>query len=188
MKGSMLTDQIKVVIFDQGGVLSRGGGKGTNEIAAAQVMGLSSIAVPDLIEALKRGQIDNDQFIDGVNQYYPNAPTRLTDEMWDIVYASLKKESLSYEFAYRCLELGKRIGLLSNINPAIAERLLADGSYNGFDLLCCLVMLAMLSLTQRSTLLSKLVFLAFRPRAFFCLTIKINVLTERRRVVGKLLR
>jgi FMN phosphatase YigB (HAD superfamily) len=134
MKGVFVVSQVKAVIFDQGGVLSRGGGKGTNEEAASRTMGLNyTIDIPDLIEALKRGQIDNFQFVEEINRRYPNTPRRLSDRMWDDIYVSLQPELLSYELARRCLESGRRIGLLSNINPAIAERLRADGSYNGFD-------------------------------------------------------
>jgi FMN phosphatase YigB (HAD superfamily) len=96
-------------------------------------MGLEAVEAPDLIEALKRGQIDNAQFVDGINRLYPNAPKKLTNAMWDIVYASLKPEPLSYEFVRTCKNSGRRVGLLSNINPAMAELLRVDGSYDDFD-------------------------------------------------------
>lgn len=127
-----MTDQILAVIFDQGGVLSRGGGRGTNEQAASHAMGLDfTIEVPDLLEALQWGEITNAQFVEGINQRY-NPSTPLTDAMWDYVYASLRPEPLSYEFASRCRESGRYVGLLSNINPGIAERLHGDGAYEGF--------------------------------------------------------
>ncbi|HET6747011.1 MAG TPA: HAD family hydrolase [Candidatus Saccharimonadales bacterium] len=126
--------EVEAVIFDQGGVLSRGGEKGANENAAARAMGLGgTIDVPDLIEDLKRGRIDNTQYVEGVNLRYPNAPVRLTDAMWDDVYASLKPEPLAYDLVRRCRESGRRVGLLSNINPAMAKRLRSDGSYQMFD-------------------------------------------------------
>jgi|GEM_PF-1476646 len=130
-----MTSGIKAVIFDQGGVLTLGGEKGTNENAAARAMGLEigSLEIIDLIEALKRGQIDNSEFVDEINRRYPDAPERLTDKMWDDIYDSLKPEPLSYDLARRCRVSGRRVGLLSNINPAIAERLRTDGSYDGFD-------------------------------------------------------
>ena len=125
---------IKAVIFDQGGVLSRGGEKGTNEKAASRAMGLSFVVeVPDLVEALKRGQISNDVYVDGINDRYPDAPTKLTDIMWDEVYASLVAEPASYRLVQKCRDSGRRVGLLSNINPVMAARLGADGSYDGFD-------------------------------------------------------
>lgn len=129
-----MTNRIKAVIFDQGGVLSRGGEKGTNEKAASRAMGLSdTIEIPDLTEDLKRGQIDNSQFVNEINRRYPHAPRKLSDEMWDDVYASLKPDPLSYDFARRCRMSGRQVGLLSNINPAMAERFRTDGSYDGFD-------------------------------------------------------
>lgn len=128
-----LASQIKVVIFDQGGVLTRGGEKGTNEKAASRAMGLDYvIEVPDLTEALKRGQIDNAQYVDEINKRF-NPSTRLTYAMWDDVYALLEREPLSYDFVDLCRDSGRRVGLLSNINPAMAERLRIDGSYDGFD-------------------------------------------------------
>lgn len=125
---------ILAVIFDQGGVLSRGGEKGTNEAAATRAMGLDvQIEVADLLEALKRGEISNAQFVEAINRRYPDAPERLTDAMWDDVYDSLRPDPRAYDFAHRCRESGRRVGLLSNINPAMVARLRADGSYDGFD-------------------------------------------------------
>lgn len=134
--------QIKAVIFDQGGVLSKGGEKGTNEKAVSQAMGLdTTIEIPDLLEDLKRGRINNIQFVEEINRRYPNAPTRLSDSMWDDVYSQLKPDPLSYDFARQCRRSGLKVGLLSNINPAMAERLRADGSYCDFDplVLSCFV-------------------------------------------------
>jgi epoxide hydrolase-like predicted phosphatase len=142
MEGIRMSDVIKAVIFDQGGVLSKGGGKGTNEEAASRVMGLSStIVVPDLVEDLKRGVIDNAEYVEAINRRYPNAPVKLSDKMWDDVYASLRPEPLSYELVRQCQESGRRVGLLSNINPATAKRFQEDGSYDGFDplVLSCFV-------------------------------------------------
>ncbi|HYG83742.1 MAG TPA: HAD family hydrolase [Verrucomicrobiae bacterium] len=125
---------IKAVIFDQGGVLSLGGEKGTNEKAATRAIGLrETIVVPKLLDDLKRGRIDNNIFVQEVNRLYPDAPNVLTDKMWDDVYLSLKPERVAYDFAGKCHAAGLHVGLLSNINPAIAARLHKDGSYKGFD-------------------------------------------------------
>ena len=129
-----MTVKIKAVVFDQGGVLSLGGEKGTNEKTATRAMGLSkTIEVPELLEDLKCGRITNAKFVDLVNAAYPDAPKRLTVGMWDTVYASLKPEAASYAFAKRCREADLRVALLSNINEGMARRLRADGSYKGFD-------------------------------------------------------
>ena len=138
-----MVTQVKAVVFDQGGVLSLGGEKGANEKAAAQVMGLPNpIVVPDLIEALKRGQIGNNEFIDEINRRYPNAPNKCTDEMWNLIHSWwLKPDERSYRLAAQCRASGRRVGLLSNINPAMVRLLRADGSYKGFDplVLSCMV-------------------------------------------------
>lgn len=127
--------QVKAVIFDQGGVLSLGGGKGTTEKAAAQIMGLNDpIDVPDLLQKLKRGQITNDAFIAEVNRCYPDAPNECTNEMWSLIHSWwLKQDERSYRLAARCRMSGRRTGLLSNINPAMVQLLRADGTYWGFD-------------------------------------------------------
>lgn len=130
----MGTRPIEAVIFDHGGVLSKGGEKGTNEKAASRRMGLDSvIEIPDLNEDLKCGRISNAGYVDEINRRYPDAPARLTNEMWDDVYSSLQPDPEAYAFAQRCRQAGLRVGMLSSINPAMAERLYADGSYDGFN-------------------------------------------------------
>lgn len=138
----MGTQPIEAVIFDHGGVLSSGGEKGTNEKAASRRMGLDSvIEIPDLNEALKCGRISNAAYVAEINRRYPKAPTRLTNEMWDDVYSSLQPDPVAYAFARRCRQAGLRVGMLSSINPAMAERLYADGSYDDFNplILSCYV-------------------------------------------------
>ncbi|HEU5121305.1 MAG TPA: HAD family hydrolase, partial [Candidatus Saccharimonadales bacterium] len=67
------------------------------------------------------------------NLLFPHAPRRLTGAMWDEVYASLRPDELAYTFVNECRVAGLQIGLLSNINPTIAERLYVAGIYEGFD-------------------------------------------------------
>lgn len=129
-----MTLEIKAVVFDQGGVLSLGGEKGTNEKTASRAMELDTvIEVPELLEDLKCGRITNVRFVELVNAAYPNAPKPLTVKMWDMVYKSLKRESVSYDFAEKCRRAGLKVALLSNINEGMAKRLRADGSYDGFN-------------------------------------------------------
>jgi putative hydrolase of the HAD superfamily len=138
----MAKHRIEVVIFDHGGVLTRGGEKGTNEKAASRAMGLDFvIEIPDLNEALKCGRITNEQYVAEINRRYPRAPRILTMTMWDEVYASLTPDPLAYAFAQRCRDSGRRVGMLSSINPTMARRLHEDGSYRGFDplILSCAV-------------------------------------------------
>jgi FMN phosphatase YigB (HAD superfamily) len=126
--------EIKAVIFDHGGVLTRGGEKGTNEKAAARVMGLDEpIEVLDLNVELKTGRITNDEFVRQVNIRYPDAPRPLTDAMWDDIYVELLPDGAAYRFANWCYANDFRIGILSSISSGMAERLRKDGSYNGFD-------------------------------------------------------
>jgi len=130
-----LNTQVKVVILDQGGVLTWGGVPGTNGVAAAQIMGLSDpVVVPRLDEALKRGQISNAEFIAGINRLHPHAPNKLTDEMWDLVYSWMTPCKQAYKLVKKCRTSGRKVGLLSNINPAMAVRLRDGHSYDGFDL------------------------------------------------------
>jgi putative hydrolase of the HAD superfamily len=129
-----MVTSVKVVMFDHGGVLSRGGEKGTNEKAASRAMGLDSVIdIPDLNQALKVGRISNEQYIAEINQRFPNAPVPLTMSMWGEIYETLAFDSLSYEFVQRCRAAGLQTGILSSINPAMAEALKADGTYDGFS-------------------------------------------------------
>lgn len=124
----------KAVVFDHGGVLTRGGEKGTNETAASRAMGLAEpIVIPDLNEALKCGRIGNREYVQQINQRFPDAPRRLTDAMWDDIYARLRPDPDAYAFADRCREAGLRTSILTSINPAMAACLQTDGSYDGFD-------------------------------------------------------
>jgi epoxide hydrolase-like predicted phosphatase len=126
--------EIKAVIFDHGGVLTRGGGKGTNERAASLAMGLDDpIEVLDLNLALKTGKIDNSTFVDQVNRRYPDAPRVLTDDFWNDIYQELTRDKDAYRFAGQCHAKGYKVGILSSISEGMARRLWADGSYNGFE-------------------------------------------------------
>lgn len=128
-----MTD-IVAVMYDQGGVLTVGGEKGTNEKAASRGLDLSdTIQAPHLLEALKRGQINNEQFVAEVNRLYWYAPRQLTNAMWAEVYESLQPEPFANQLAQLCRDAGFVVGLLSNINFAIAEMLSGGGRYEGFE-------------------------------------------------------
>jgi FMN phosphatase YigB (HAD superfamily) len=125
---------IKAVIFDHGGVLTRGGESGTNQKMCSRAMGLSEpIVIPGLNEALKIGKIEPDEFIDEVNLLYPDAPKPLTAGVWDDIYATLVRDKEAYAFADRVSRAGFRVGMLSSINVPMATRLQQDGSYDGFS-------------------------------------------------------
>lgn len=132
-----MTNEIRALILDQGGVLTAEGGKGTNERAVERAMGLTKpVEISELLELLKRGKLTNELFIEKVNGLYGKKASKLlTDAMWDDIYASLVQSSqkAAYEFADRCRQAGLRVGLLSNINPGMASRLHKGGLYKGFD-------------------------------------------------------
>ncbi len=131
---------IKAVIFDHGGVLTRGGESGTNQKICSRAMGLADpLVIPELNEALKVGAIEPGDFIAEVNLLYPNAPRPLTAGVWDDIYATLVRDVAAYEFAERLRRAGFQVGMLSSINVPMATRLHADGSYDDFSpvLLSC---------------------------------------------------
>jgi HAD superfamily hydrolase (TIGR01509 family) len=130
----MSDPRIKAVIFDHGGVLTRGGEKGTNEKAASAAMGLDRvIEIPELNQALKVGAITNQQYVDEINLLYPNAPYKLTMAMWDNIYDTLVPDAAAYAYAEALRDRGLVVGMLSSINQAMAVRLHQDGSYDGFS-------------------------------------------------------
>jgi HAD superfamily hydrolase (TIGR01509 family) len=125
---------IKAVIFDHGGVLTRGGESGTNEKAASRGLGLDEvIVIPDLNDALKRGNISNLEYVEQINSRFPDAPRRLTMAMWDEVYDQLAPDPDAYAYAHSLHDRGLTVGMLSSINALMAARLSTDGSYNGFS-------------------------------------------------------
>lgn len=124
---------IKAVVFDHGGVLTRGGEKGTNEKAASRAMGLDYVInIPDLNEELKRGEISNQEWVAQINRRYQDSPRRLTMEVWDSIYDELTPDVDAYAFAERCRQAGLATGILSSVNQSIADKLYADGSYLHF--------------------------------------------------------
>lgn len=124
---------IKAVIFDHGGVLTRGGESGTNQKICSKAMGLADvIVISELNEALKVGEISPIEFIAEVNALYPDTPKPLTAGVWDDIYATLVRDEEAYAFAERVRQAGFRVGMLSSINVPMAVRLLQDGSYDGF--------------------------------------------------------
>lgn len=124
---------IRAVVFDHGGVLTRGGEKGTNEKAASRAMGLDYvIEIPDINEALKRGEIANQAYVDEINVRFPDAPKPLTMDMWDDVYDQLVPDAAAYLYAQALRDRGLKVAMLSSVNALIAARLLEDGCYEGF--------------------------------------------------------
>lgn len=129
----MADQDIKVVVFDHGGVLTRGGESGTNEKAASRAMGLDQvIVVKDINDALKRGEISNQEYVDEINRRFPDAPRRLTMAVWADIYGQLVRDEAAYAFAARVKAAGFWTGMLSSVNEEIANRLWNDGSYDGF--------------------------------------------------------
>lgn len=132
--------EIKVVMFDVGGVLTIGGKPGARAKLAGELMGLGEpISVPDLEADLKRGIIHNDEFVLRVNKRYPDAPRSLTDQIWTVSFDAKGTDHLAVALARRCAANGYRVGILSNVSLGSAAYLRANGHYDGFDpvLLSC---------------------------------------------------
>lgn len=126
--------KIRAVVFDHGGVLTPGGGPGTNEQAAAEAMGLPGpVQVPELSRALKIGEITSDDWVNEINARFPDAPRPLTHAVWQTIFDRLAPDLEAYAFAERCRQAGLKVALLSSVPRGVALRLYAVGAYDGFD-------------------------------------------------------
>lgn len=125
---------IKAVLFDFGGVLTEGGKAGDIQRTIAKLCRRQpeDIQVDDIHQKFVRSQITDAEYFDEVNRRYPCASPVTTASFLEgsAIYVRCKPV---YELASKLREHGIRTGVLSNMYPMSAEKLRAEGFYDGFD-------------------------------------------------------
>lgn len=126
---------IKAVLFDYGGVLSAGGGRGSVASIVGQLYGVQNVTQDDIQEphdALRKGEITSQQFFDGFNERFGTNVT-VTEEQFFERGNMLARNEKVYELAADLRSHGIQTGILSNVYEMTAKRLADAGCYEGFD-------------------------------------------------------
>jgi putative hydrolase of the HAD superfamily len=124
---------IKAVLFDFGGVLTEGGKVGGIQQDIAKMCGRKpeEIQVADLHNQFLRGQINTDEYFNELNRRYPCA-SPITPEIFNSVSNIYSRSQRVYDLADRLRGAGIKTGILSNMYSMSAEKLRAEGYYEGF--------------------------------------------------------
>ncbi len=122
---------IKAVLFDYGGVLSKGGRSVGKDIADALNIPLKKLRYQDLNIQFRRGSITEDEFFDTLNERH-NGDGTLRDRLMNNV-ALYQKEELVYDLAQKLRGKGIVTAVFSNVYKPTAEKLRSLGLYDGFD-------------------------------------------------------
>jgi len=125
---------IKGVLFDFGGVLTEGGKSGDIQRTIAKLCSRrpEDIQVDDIHQKFLRGQVTDAEYFDEVNLRYPCASPVTTASFLEGSTIYVRCQPV-YDLAARLREHGIKTGVLSNMYPMSAEKLKAEGFYDGFD-------------------------------------------------------
>jgi epoxide hydrolase-like predicted phosphatase len=126
--------EIKAVLFDYGGVLSRSGEARSVERMLAKHWQIDpdKLDIEDFQALFQRGDIDSEEFFSAIQSQYPQYP--LVNEE---VFLELNKEIYQpkpevYGLAQKMRDHGIATGIISNVFPISAERIRELGGYNFF--------------------------------------------------------
>lgn len=126
---------IKAVLFDYGGVLSAGGGRGSVASIVGRLFGVQDVTQDDIQElhdALRKGEITSQQFFAGFNERF-GTNVAVSEEQFFEGGNMLARNEKVYELAAALRGSGIRTGILSNVYEMTARRLAEAGCYDGFD-------------------------------------------------------
>lgn len=122
---------IKAVLFDYGGVLSKGGRSVKQDIADFLGVPADQLDFDELNDKFRRNKITSAEFFGTLNEKYGgdgSLEQKLMD--FDIFY---QKETAVYELAEKLRTQGIKTAIFSNVYQPSADRLRARGLYDGFD-------------------------------------------------------
>lgn len=125
---------IRAALFDFGGVLTEGGKAGSIARIFAKIYGIDEPAVrlEPLRQQLTRGQISDEAFFAELNQRHPGAAKATKESFYRHGDIFVRSEPV-YRLAALMREHGIRTGILSNVFAMSAEKLRAEGFYDGFE-------------------------------------------------------
>jgi len=124
---------IKAVLFDFGGVLTESGKSGFTGSIMAELYGVSveELNIGKDHALMRRGKEDDNELFERLNKQYGKQVT--TQMFVDRAQSTFKPSQSVYDLAAQLRAQGIKTGLLSNIFTMNAQRLRADGWYDGFD-------------------------------------------------------
>lgn len=127
-------------MFDFGGVLSEAGKRGSIRKVFGEVYGLdlNVLKIGDISQKMWRGQISDEEFLDGIHRRNPDLPAITPDEFRKHMDALQRSEPV-YDLVLRLRKAGFKTGILSNVFGIGVPPLKKGGFYDGFDpvLLSC---------------------------------------------------
>lgn len=126
---------IQAVLFDYGGVLTRGGTSGGMTRLVASVMQISfqeAVRARPLLSELLLGTITTGGFLEQLSALYPHAPRPNAARLLDCAEIFTPSPEV-YRLAERLRRSGLRTAILSNMFGLSAEKLRKEGFYQGFD-------------------------------------------------------
>ncbi|HSD55927.1 MAG TPA: HAD family phosphatase [Candidatus Saccharimonadales bacterium] len=124
---------IKAVLFDFGGVLTESGKSGFTGAVMAELygVGIDELDIGKDHALMRRGREDDGELFERLNKRYGK---QVAKQMFvDRAQASFKPSQGVYDLAARLRAHGIKTGLLSNIFAMNANRLRAEGWYDGFS-------------------------------------------------------
>lgn len=122
---------IKAVLFDYGGVLSKGGQSVGRDIADVLGIPYESLNFNDVHEKFRRGQMSNIEFFGTINRRH-DGDGSLEKKLLSRPLFYEKQESI-YQLAEDLREAGIKTAIFSNVYQPSADALKAKGLYDGFE-------------------------------------------------------
>ncbi len=125
------SSMIKAVLFDYGGVLSKGGQSVKHDIATILGVSDDELEFDDLNIDFRRGDLSEADFFGTLNERYGGDGTLAEKLLENPVFYT--KQEMVYDLAQRIKDAGLKVAIFSNVYKPSAERLRARGLYDGFD-------------------------------------------------------
>lgn len=123
---------IKAVLFDYGGVLSKGGRSIRHDLADALGITDEELNFLDVNDQFRRGKITSEVFFQTLTSRHGGDPKDVEEKLLSQDDFFQKEESIC-DLANRLREENIQTAIFSNVYKPAADKLRAKGLYDGFD-------------------------------------------------------